>query len=286
MVTMKSEYSVSIFSTERCRLGEGLFVDSGIVAWVDIDSNTLLARRNGEERKYNTDHTATVVLAREGSNLLLGTEIGIESFDLRTGEANTQDAFPGNFDSTVYRSNDGCCLPDGGVLLGFMRRKWPSDGTGGIFFFRANGPAELLNLDIAIPNSFIPMQDGTVLVSDSLKRTVYRISFDETGGGFSHEVWGDFENIRGEPDGGCLLPDGSVLLAMWADSSICRFWSDGVLLNRIQLPVIHPTNCKLGPTGRSVIVTSARVDNNSVDDDGIAAGQTFEVSDFWSKEGS
>ena len=51
--------------------------------------------------------------------------------------------------------------------------------------------------------------------------------------------------------------DGLVFIALWDDSAIAVFNENGILLKKLTLPFLRPTNCKFNAISSQLWVTSA-----------------------------
>ncbi len=246
----------SIRTGPACRLGEGLFVADGVVTWLDILAQQIYRYEAGRVVSRDPGIEATVVLAAAGSRVLLGSREGPAWFDFASGELAaaaglTDVRLPGGF-----RSNDGVRLTSGDVLLGVMHRDEPEAYPGTVLWIGPDGTARDLGEPIHIPNTFVELDDGRILITDSAKQCVYRYRFDAASGLYDRAVWYQHAG-EGTPDGGCRLPDGRIAISLWDEARVALFTPDGAPLGSLPVPARRPTNCKVDE-GRDVIwVTSA-----------------------------
>jgi len=240
----------------NCALGEGLFVSEELVAWVDIASNEIFTYRDGELRSHVLPIKATVILDRLNDSILLGSGTGLGGFDLSSEEYSSCQSFGSVFRSDTHRTNDGCRLRQGGYLIGTMHRVAPSENLGAIYFIEPNGRASELDTTIYIPNSFVELDDGSVLISDSRLGVIYRYYFSASAELVERTVWYNAEQGIA-PDGGCSLPDGNIAIAMWDAGCIRVFDQSGTVVRDIPVAAKRPTNCKYDFRSQGLWVTSA-----------------------------
>ncbi len=212
----------------NCRLGEGLFVSDGLVSWIDITSQEIFIYRDGELRTYVLPIEATVILDRLDDLILLGSATGFGTFDLSSGGCSPYWTFDSVLQPSTHRSNDGCHLQRGGYLIGAMHRVAPDSNRGAIYHIDDEGIPTELDAAIHIPNSFVEIDDGSVLVSDSKLGIIYRYCISNLPEVVGKTIWYAAEDGIA-PDGGCRLPNGNIAIAMWDAACIREFDQFGSL---------------------------------------------------------
>ncbi len=240
----------------QCELGEGLFVAEGLVAWVDIASSRIYTYSDKELRSFGLPVQATVILDRLDESLLLGSAAGLGKFDLVSGTYTSLEDHSSDFGSGTYRTNDGCRLRRGGYLLGTMHRTAPAENPGAVFFVGAGGSVRKLDVTTHIPNSFVELDDDSVLISDSSLGVVNRYRFSASMERAEKTTWYEAERAEA-PDGGCRLPDGNIAIAMWDAGCIRVFDELGQVIRNLAVAAKRPTNCKYDVRNQALWVTSA-----------------------------
>ena len=233
-------------------LGEGLFIDKQNSFWVDIESNCIY--RDGILLANNLDIKPSVIFSRIEKNLIMGCDRGVYQFDLICKEYRQLYSSPLNLYST-HRSNDGCFF-NNKYFLGFMHRLSPEENNGYIYYF-TNNKTQLIDKSIHIPNGFIPIDDESILICDSLSGKIWKFSFFEEK--ISKELWVDLGSDL-SPDGGCIIGE-HIFISMWGNSSIFIFDIFGKLIQKLKLDVKFPTNCKYFKTNNFLYLTSANFEN-------------------------
>ncbi len=256
-------------SSTRGTLTEGLLVrpaarpDTVDVRWVDIQESTVhhavvdtSSGRGvavGPVQSQSLQHRASVVLAADDDTVLLGDELGVAR--LQADGTVTRVAAFAHLDLDM-RANDGVLLADGTVLLGTMSCTDPAARPGRIHRFAPGAPVgHPVGPSIHIPNTFLPLEGGGVLVADSLPGQL--LLLDAATGATTPHPATVLVPDGTAPDGGCLRA-GEVLVALWDGWSLLGF--DPVTGRRtrsVPLPVPRPTNVRPLPGCDELVVTTA-----------------------------
>lgn len=241
-------------SNSFSELGEGLALGpDGTVAWLDINSDKIFVFRHGVEQCFPLNYKASVIFRVTDYALEFGSEAGIHTLDLVSGEERC--AINAPREKRIFlRSNDGCYLDGGRYLMGFMHPSEPSINPGQIFYFCGEA-WHLIDDQIAIPNTFLNISKDEFLISDSLLSIVWKYQIGMNGRLVDKTAWMEFEN--GAPDGGCIY-DGHALIAIWDGGCVSRINLLSKERTDYQMPIPRPTNCAVDPHSSSLWVTSAR----------------------------
>ena len=246
-------------SNTVCELGEGLALGpNGIVAWLDIYGNHIFVLRSDSEQCFPLKSQATVIFRVSECSLEFGSEIGIVTLDLSTGQESLLVGPPAQKRDGL-RSNDGCHLDGGRYLMGFMHASDPSSYPGQVFYF-CGEMWHLIDDDIAIPNTFLEISKNEFLISDSLLGVVWKYRIGMHGALSSKTNWMKFED--GTPDGGCIHNE-YALISLWDGGCLARINLASKERVDYPVPVPRPTNCAVDPNSSKLWVTSARVGLNS-----------------------
>ena len=109
--------------------------------------------------------------------------------------------------------------------------------------------------------------------TDTVPGRVYRFRLDEAGV-HDRELFIQFDDDWGKPDGMTFDTDGGLWIACWGASRVSRFTPEGRLDRSIDLPASQITNvCFAGDALDRMFVTSAAVDR----EDEEHAGALFEL---------
>jgi len=251
LVTM----SLNRIISSNCILGEGLLVKNSQAAWVDIENNNLFIEENMSLNSYLIANKPSVVFSVVEDKVILGTDIGLVSFNLEDKKEKILSYAPHKNKIKEYRSNDGGFFKDC-KLLSYMHRSDPKNNSGMIYLILKEKESYLLLDDsLHIPNSFIEIGPNEILISDSLKGQIWLYKIDDDGSLLDKILWAQLESGIA-PDGGCII-NNLIFFTLWDGSSIAVFNKDGTLLTNLSLPVIRPTNCKFDKVSSQLWITSA-----------------------------
>ena len=162
-----------------------------------------------------------------------------------------------DFNTSEFRLNDGCKLSDGSYIVGSMSQKDPEFEMGRIYRFFNDGQCIEYDWSIHIPNSFIQVDNLKLLITDSYTKTVHSVDIADYN--LAATPWYQEHSIA-TPDGGCLLPNGTICFAMWDGGCLKVLDKNSRWLYDIKLPVLRPTNCCYDFENQGLYVTSAKHD--------------------------
>ncbi len=243
---------VEIIGTTSSLLGEGLLIQNGRPIWLDIDGQKVFWDQN---ELHLAEDIPSVIFEAHEDNLLIGTHRGIKRLT-KSGALELCCELQGH-NPDQFRLNDGCKRGDESYLVGAMSQTEHARYAGSIYRFNLSGTVTKFDWPCHIPNSFIELPDGRILISDSFKQTVFSVRID--GEKLTASVWHKATGHQ-TPDGGCLLPDGRVAIAMWNGACIRLFEQDGTVVQNLPVPALRPTNCKYDPQSKKHVVTTARIE--------------------------
>ncbi len=242
------------------RLGEGPLWSSREQAlfWVDILGQRLnrLDVASGQINQWDMPEPVGWIIERRSGGFVAGLKSGIhavslEPFKLELLLSVEQDK-PGN------RLNDAKADSAGRVWFGTM----PMSGdvpTGS--FCRVETDLTLQSVDsgYCVANGPAISPDGRWMFhTDSHVGTVYRFPLNEAGQLGRREVFVQFQDDWGSPDGMTFDADGGLWIAHWGGSRVSRFMPDATIERSITLPASQITSCTFGgPNFDQMFITSA-----------------------------
>ena len=240
----------------KCNLGEGLYTNSRSVCWVDINDQKIFLYENNKLFEFLINLIPSIIYEITSTEIILGSNLGLISINKKTKEEKFLLDPIDQHDTQYYRSNDGGVLQNH-KYLSFMHIKKPNDFCG--YVYRISNKKYILEeSNIFIPNSFIPLTENEILISDSFCGEIWKYQLNRYGSLTNKKLWFKFNsNEKIAPDGGCRIGK-YIYICLWDDSSIGVFSIDGNLLTKIELPVLRPTNCKFNPNKSELWITSAR----------------------------
>jgi len=113
--------------------------------------------------------------------------------------------------------------------------------------------------------------------TDSMTRTVYQYSFDKkTCQIAQREIFIQFSEEQGYPDGVHVDSKGNIWIAGWASFHVYQYAPQGELMGGVKLPAKNITSCCFGGNDlKTLFVTSANFDLSDINDVGEGAGSVF-----------
>lgn len=254
--------------TPNNSLGEGIFTQKGLIAWVDINSKKLFLMGEGASfvEEIETPFVLSKVLSARDKELTLLSEFGVAIYLMGSKKWIYHPFLFGD----AFRSNDGCILNDGSVLIGVMSKIDPSKQAGSVWRYNKGEYKKVLD-GIYIPNTFVLINDIDVLITDSkvALTKVYRQNsdvFKEVGVFYKCDD-------HSTPDGGCKY-NNHVYIACWGGACVKKIDLEGRLVGKIELPVTYPTSCSI--LNDYMYITSAACELPAYNGDG-ADGKIIKV---------
>lgn len=241
-------------------LGEGPIWDprTGTLIFVDIKGHRVWRWRPDSE-PVSVDVGEPVgfaVLTPDPDVLLLGRKSGLARLDLRSGEVSTglapEPGMPGN------RLNDAAVGPDGSLYFGSM-----DDGevvsTGRFYRWSAGGELSPFGEKAVVTNGpAIDPERGVLYCADTTGGRVFRHALGPDGTPGAPELFVQFEEGWGHPDGMAVDVEGHVWIAHHGDSRVTRFSPDGVPVLIVPVPTAKVTKPAFGgPDLTTLFVTTA-----------------------------
>ena len=246
----------------RDALGEGTLWSAreNAVYWTDIIAPAVnrLSLADGSIKRWVMPEPTGWIVERQGGGFVAGLQSGFASITLDplTIEpfGSPEPHLPGN------RMNDGKADADGRIWCGTMDMAEQTDSGA---FYRLDPDGRWLQMDkgYRVPNgpAFSPCGDW-LYHTDSARRTVYRFARTDGGGLDNREMFIQFSEEDGYPDGMTVDADGHLWIAHWEGGRISRFTPAGQLDRSIALPARQITNiCFAGSGLDRMFVTSAAV---------------------------
>lgn len=213
-------------------------------AWFFVDINTghLFRQKNGSHVCGPLSSPSNVIEVSK-NRLLITCANEFLVLGLESGKTISIN----QFFNEAYRCNDGSIGPDGNYWFGTMEKS-PCGLNGRLYSMDSKGDLVDQGAQIGIPNTFIWLNDQSVLISDSFLQKTYKVELLTSGklDWANREVWLDLSNTDATPDGGALDDEGNIWIAVWGDASIHRYSPDGFLLEKLELEALQPTSCAFG----------------------------------------
>ncbi|MDE0951188.1 MAG: SMP-30/gluconolactonase/LRE family protein [Halioglobus sp.] len=233
----------------KAELGEGVFWhgQEQAVFWVDIILSNL--HRLGADGATNSWHfpgQISAVVPCESGGFLATFENGLSHLDLETSTATQlvvlENELPNN------RFNDGYSDTRGQFWFGSMDNN-QRDVSGSFYCMDRNGDVEQVISfgKVCITNGPTFSTDGHwTFFTDSVKKKVYRAPLSNEGKAGVPELYLEFGEQDGFPDGMCTDTEGGLWICHFAGSRVTRFSEGGKIDQVIEMPVPNITKCAFG----------------------------------------
>ncbi|MBZ8135163.1 SMP-30/gluconolactonase/LRE family protein [Afifella sp. IM 167] len=232
----------------------------GRLLWIDCLGQSVhgLDLDSGEESRLDLETRIGSIGLRRAGGLIAATKQGFAALDPVSGALQllmpVEAAMPGN------RLNDGKCDRAGRYWCGSMNETFAGP-TGSLYRLGADLRLERLFGGVVVSNgiAFSP-DDARMYFADSRREVVYAFDFDLAAGTISNRrVFIDFAGAGiGRADGATVDAEGNYWCALVFGGAVGCFAPDGRLLEKIALPVTHPTMCAFGGPDLDILfVTSA-----------------------------
>lgn len=260
---MSSATRVRCAVPAKARLGEcPLWSQSeGVLYWVDIDGKAVHRfdpRSLRNETRTIGARPGSIGLTAQPGRLLLGSEDSLGVLDWASGRTipwiELDSVGPG------VRLNDGRCDPAGRYWTGSMYDPASANRFDGCLYrIEPDGSSEAVRRQVGVANGIAFSPDGsTMYFADTLRDTVWSFDYDvATGSATNEQVFLDFSNLPGRPDGACVDESGCYWVACVFGWAVARVTPAGDVDRVIELPVEKPTMPAFGGDGlRTLFVTS------------------------------
>jgi sugar lactone lactonase YvrE len=238
--------------------GEGAFWDSQaqVFRYVDMLAGDVVTDPAGAQTRAHVGEVAALIRRRSGGGYVVADEGGFVLLDDALQVIRRVPVF----DDSSVRMNEGGCDGAGRLYCGSMAYD-VRPGAGALYRLDPDLSVHVVLENVTVPNGLVWTRDRSVaLHSETGDDAVYAYEFDGARGTFGRrEVFIDFSDVTGSPDGMALDENGGLWVAMWGGSAVRRYDSAGELVDVLELPVSNVTSCAFGGAdGRTLLVTTSR----------------------------
>ena len=248
--------------------------------WVDSLAGTLHRLLLESGRREDITVPAPVGsfgLCQDGA-VVLALADGFHRYDLATGATTLLARLPVRHPE--IRLNDGKVDRHGRFLAGSMHLNLAAGAAplGALYRLEADNQVTTLvgNLTTANGPCFSP--DGaTLYLADSPRRVIWRFDYRE-GQARGQAPFIDLAALDTAPDGATVDAAGHLWVALVRSGEIGRFDTVGRLVQRIAMPVRHPTSVTFGGPGLDVLFVTSISASHRLQDPAPAAGGVFAVT--------
>lgn len=246
--------NVDVICRADDQLGESPLWDhrAGRLLWVDILRGLVhsWSPQEGARELLRVDALVGAVALMGDSNLLLATTGGLLTWSSSTGAV---ELFGNPLLSADVRFNDGRVDVAGRFWVGTMARDPArySEPLGALYRVDPDGRAQQMEHGLTISNGLDWSADGrTLYLTDTMRQVIYAYDFDAHAGTIANRrVFVSTAESSGYPDGLVVDSCGDVWSAHFAGSCLCRYDTQGRLIQRLGVDVSCPTAIAFGDRG-------------------------------------
>jgi sugar lactone lactonase YvrE len=197
-------------------------------------------------------------LARVG-DAVLALRDGFGRYDFASGAVEPLAAL--GLEHPDLRLNDGKVDRQGRFLAGTIHSNQQPGKVplGGLYRLDPGGTVTLLVENLATANGPCFSPDGRMLYcADSTRQVIWAFDYDmNTGTPSRQRVFIDFKPLNTAPGGATVDAEGHLWTALVRSGQIARFAPDGRLVQRIDMPVTHPTSVAFGGPSMDVLFVTS-----------------------------
>jgi len=262
----------------RAVLGEGpLWVArENAVYWVDIKGR-MLHRLTLADRRHTSwampDMLGWVVERQSGTGFMAGFRRGFARLQLDPVRSDSLGLLEP--DLPHNRMNDAAVDRWGCIWAGTMDDR-EAEAVGSLYRLDPAGNWTRRDGGYVVSNGpTFSLEHDFLYHTDTTRRVIYRFALSANGTLGEREVFVEFSEDWGWPDGMATDAEGGIWVAHWGGGRLSRFLPDGRLERTIALPASQVTSCCFaGANLERMFVTTASIGRP----DEPLAGRLFEVS--------
>jgi sugar lactone lactonase YvrE len=243
-------------------LGEGPVwaASEGALYWVDIKGQQLFCwhEATGQAESWSPPFQVASLAPVSGGGFIAGTVHGFAYVDPRAGRyepiVRPDDEPAGN------RFNDGKLDRQGRFWAGTMDDA-EQEATGALYRHDPAGSPLQVERDYRVTNGPAFSVGGDRMYhTDSARQTIYCFDLDTDGSATGKQIFANFGDSHGYPDGMTVDAEDCLWVAFWDGWCVRRFAPSGEQLIEVAMPVARPTSCTFGGSDLGTLfVTSARI---------------------------
>lgn len=270
---------LKLIADTKCVIGESPSWDAknACLYWVDIIGKKVYKYDSltGKISFKEVNKYVSYVVPREKAGVAIGMQDGFYSFDFETAPKLL--SRPENYNSFMYRFNDGKCDAKGRIWAGTTS------------FYEESHECSLYSLDpdlkleekvegVAVSNGlgWSPKNEKMYYI-DSFEKIVFVYDFDlDKGELLNGQILIDFKDQGANPDGMTVDEEGMLWIAHWGGHELSR-WNPATKkkIESIKFPVKKVTSCVFGGENLDELyVTTARfgADGEELENEPLSGG--------------
>lgn len=243
-------------------LGEGpvWVAHEGALYWVDIKGPRVFCwtEATGTTESWTPPFQIASLAPVAGGGFIAGTIRGFASIDPRAERYDV--IVRPEHEAAGNRFNDGKLDRLGRFWAGTMDDA-EREATGALYRFAGAQAPVAIDSGYRVTNGPAFNVAGTRMYhTDSARQTIFRFDLDARGEVTGKQVFAQFADGQGYPDGMTVDAEDCLWVAFWDGWCVRRFAPSGEQIGEIAMPVARPTSCVFGGSDLATLfVTSARV---------------------------
>ncbi len=264
------------------RLGESPVWSAreGCLYWVDSLAGLLhrLHFESGRREAFAVPAPIGSFGLRRGGGVVLALRDGFYRYDLATASVTPLARLP--ISHPGIRLNDGKVDRQGRFVAGSMHMNLqPGEAPlGALYRLEPNGQVTRLAGEIITANGPCFSPDGRSLyLADSPRQVIWRFPYGDAPPAI-REPFIDLAPLGTAPDGATVDAEGHLWVALVRSGEIGRFDPAGRLVQRVRMPVRHPTSLNFGGPELDVLFVTSLSASHRLADPAPEAGGLFAVT--------
>jgi sugar lactone lactonase YvrE len=231
-------------------LGEGPVwnVQQQALYWLDIKQSHLFKYfpASNEVRRFDVQPALTAFGFCTDGRLITAGLGGLAFWDEATGQFDMI-GHP-EADKPARRFNDGAVDPAGRFWAGTMNEADGANPVHSLYRVDPDRSVHKILDDVMLSNGIGWSPDRKIMYfSDTGRRQILKYDYDVSSGAISNcQIYVDFLQQDGSPDGLTVDSEGCVWCAMWDGGKVIRFSPTGERLLEVPVPARRVTSCAFG----------------------------------------
>jgi sugar lactone lactonase YvrE len=253
-----------------CQHAEGAYWSSnwkGGLRWLDmLTGDVLRLLPDGEVSRHDVGERVACIRPRPdgGAVVALGKQFAVLSpRAVEQGTGRAEPLTPELWTTNDVFFNEGAIDPDGRFWCGTAADD-SRVGAGTMYRLDLGGGVSRVFEGVTISNGLAwDLSGSTAYYVDSATNAIVRLVDLPDAGGIHREPWVAIPRDLGEPDGLCVDADGSVWVAIWGGSCVCKYSAAGELTCQVAVPAPNVTSCTLGDEDlRTLYITTSQLETD------------------------
>jgi sugar lactone lactonase YvrE len=215
----------------------------GGLRWVDmLAGDVLTLAKDGAVQRRHVGDVAAALRPRQQGGAVIGVERGFALEDLDGTLTRLNELWTGD----DVRMNDGGCDPEGRFYCGSMAYD-QRPGAGKLYRLDPDRSVHVVLDSVTVSNGLEWSSDGSrAYYNDTATHRVTVFDYDPEAGLTAPRTFVEIPPEVGRPDGLTVDEQGGVWVALSVGGAVCRYTTEGVLDEVVDVPATKVTACTFG----------------------------------------